>query len=67
MIHSEYLETVFLAETPPQGLPKRFYIITAFNPGAAVSDQVNSVADDQLRNDLNNTGPRCSLKAAQRN
>jgi hypothetical protein len=32
MIHPEYLETVFLAETPPQGWPERFRIITAFNP-----------------------------------
>ena len=59
MIHPEYLETVFLAETPPQGWPERFHIITAFNPGVVVSDEVNSIADDQLGNELNNTGSCC--------
>jgi hypothetical protein len=59
MIHPEYLETVFLAETQPLGWPERFHIITAFNPGVVVSNQVNSIADVQLRKELNNTGSRC--------
>ena len=58
MIHPEYLETVFLAETPPQAWPERFHIITAFNPVVVLSDEINSIADEELRKELTNAGSR---------
>jgi len=59
MILPEYLQTVFLAQTPVGGWPVLFHIITAYNPGEFVGDEINVKADEALRKELNLAGSRC--------
>ena len=59
MILPEYLQTVFLAQTPAGGWPALFHIITGYNPGKFVGDEINAKADEELRNELNLAGSRC--------
>jgi hypothetical protein len=59
MILHEYLQTVFLAQTPVGGWPALFHIITAYNPGKFVGDEINAKADEALRKELNLAGSRC--------
>jgi len=59
MILPEYLETVFLAETPHGGWPQLFHIITAWNPGKILDEVTNKTADESLRTLLNREGSRC--------
>jgi hypothetical protein len=54
MILPEYLTTFFLAPTPAGGWPERFYIFTAYNPGLIVEEDINALADDKLKKELNN-------------
>ena len=59
MILPEYLTTVFLANLPEGGWPKSFHVITAFNPGRLISEDMNARADEELRRELNLAGRRC--------
>jgi len=59
MILPEYLQTVFLAQTPVGGWPSLFHIITGYNPGEFVGDEINAKADGRLREELDRTGGRC--------
>ena len=59
MILPEYLQTVFLAQTPAGGWPSLFHIITGYNPGEFVGDEINAKADEALRKELNLAGSRC--------
>jgi hypothetical protein len=59
MILPEYLQTVFLAQTPVGGWPALFHVITAYNPGEFVADEINTKADEALRNELNLVGSSC--------
>jgi hypothetical protein len=59
MILPEYLQTVFLAQTPVGGWPSLFHVITAHNPGEFVGDEINTKADEALRKELNLAGSRC--------
>lgn len=59
MILPEYLQAVFLAQTPTGGWPRHFFIITAYNPAVIVGDDINAQADNKLRKELNEDGSRC--------
>ena len=59
MILPEYLQTVFLAQTPAGEWPNLFHIITGYNPGKFVGDEINTQADEALRKELNLAGSRC--------
>jgi hypothetical protein len=59
MIHPEYLETVFLVQTPVGGWPRSFHNITAHNPIIILDAETNAKADEDLRKELNLTGSRC--------
>jgi hypothetical protein len=59
MIVPEYLQTVFLVQTPVGGWPACFHIITGYNPGEFVGDEMNAMADEALRKELNLAGSRC--------
>ena len=59
MILPEYLSTFFLAETPSEGWPRNFHIITAYNPGIILGAELNAKADEELRKEQNLAGSRC--------
>lgn len=49
----EYLDTVFRAELPANGLPDTFAIVTACDPMGEVTDELrNRDADEALRHEL---------------
>lgn len=52
----EYREAYFTTEPPPEGLPGRFGIVTAFNArGRSLPEEANRKADAQLRQHLIDT------------
>jgi len=52
-MREDYLNTYFTAELPPEGLPARFGVITAFNPnGASAPHNENLQADLRLKHCL---------------
>ena len=59
MILEEYLTTIFHANIPEGGWPEAFHIITAYNPGEIVSDEVNAEADERLREELKRSVGSC--------
>ncbi|TBR21201.1 DUF3293 domain-containing protein, partial [bacterium] len=53
----EHLAAYFTCEPPPGGLPPRFGVVTAHNPGGKVSDEAaNAAADAALRARLERSG-----------
>jgi hypothetical protein len=58
-MREEYLDTYFIAELPPEGLPAEFGVITAFNPdGLPASQNYNLQADLRLEHRLGELGLR---------
>jgi len=53
----EYLAAYFLSEPPPDGVPKRFGIVTAYDAhGVPQSEEANLRADAELRRLLKESG-----------
>ena len=58
-MREEYLNTYFIAELPPDGLPARFGVITAFNPNGSPAPHSDNVqADLRLKYRLEQLGFR---------
>lgn len=54
---SEYLDTVFLLEDPPDPPPASFAIVTAWNPEGRTADEAaNRRADEVLHRELEDLG-----------
>ena len=57
MILSEYLQTIFIAKKPPEGVwPEKFAVITACNPMSSGERQEDAAAMTRLRKHLSRRG-----------
>ena len=61
-MRKEYLATYFVADLPPEGLPERFGVITAYNPDGQLALESENVQADAKLKDCLETAKLCYFR-----